>query len=304
MRNYIKYPSLEWLVNTEFCVPQGPSFNSAPKISFLVGGSQIKLRAPRRSLRYSKGGQTHVPAWQDLMAEKYLGHFPYDVMANDCWGRVGLLSRMWAFYGPWASGCKGSLSFNITLIGRKKGHQFSGLSFLNPKAFEMVLVHYLNDFYGHNNWDGDLSHMPRHHGPVDWRSNKPFPVPNASFKVFRQGDSVKYRSRPDHLFVFPVSDEFFVEVCSVQNYLSHDKSGNIAFDVAPMQALQDDVFNSITLELGPETRARVDKVRAECGSLRMCKDFAPLKWPTNIYPPEPGTYPEEKQALGSGVQGD
>ncbi|GAB2524224.1 hypothetical protein GCM10008940_28600 [Microbulbifer agarilyticus] len=104
-------------------------------------------------------------------------------------------------------------------------------------------------------------------------------------------------STPDHLFVFPVSDDYFVEVCFTPDYFSRDKSGSITFDTEPMQELQDKVFNSIAMKLGPETQTAVEKVKAEAGSLRMCKNFAPLKWPTNVYPPEAGNSPEARQAL-------
>ncbi|MCA0894582.1 hypothetical protein [Microbulbifer agarilyticus] len=237
--------------------------------------------------------------WKDVIADDELGHFSDDLMANDCWRTTALFGRMWAFYGPWMSGCKGSLTFSVCLVGRAKEHKFSGLSYLNPNAFEIVLLHYLNDLYGHRNWDGRRSHMPRHHGPIDWHSHQHFPVPSASFKVFNQGEGVNDLSTPDHLFVFPVSDDYFVEVCFIQNLLSRDRSGKIAFDATPMQELQDKVFNSIAMKLGPETQTAVNKVKAEAGSLRMCNNFAPLKWPTNIYPPEAGGSSEVRQALRS-----
>ncbi len=164
----------------------------------------------------------------------------------------------------------------------------------------MVLVQYLNDRYGHENWGGEESHKPRYHGPVDWLLHNHFPVPSASFKIYNQGEDSSDLALPDHLFVFPVTNQHFVEVCFVQEYLSRDQKGGVTFDTTPMQELQDKIFNSITLKLGPETQARVDQIKAEVGDMQLCKEFAPLKWPTNIYPPEPSEAPQMQKSLKAG----
>ncbi|WP_299596731.1 hypothetical protein [uncultured Microbulbifer sp.] len=197
------------------------------------------------------------------------------------------------------TGCKGELIFSVCVIGRFNEHRFENLSFFNPKAFEVVLLHYLNERYGHHNWENELSHIPRFHGPIDWQRYSHLPVPSASFKISRGSDPMKL-VRPEHIFVFPISDGHFVEICFAQDFYSFDSEHRPVFDVSPMQELQDAIFNSITLELGPETQARVDEVKAEIGNMQLCKEFAPLKWPTNIYPPEPSEAPQPQKSLKAG----
>ena len=272
----------------------------ASKISLLVGGNRIGLLAPRQSSRYSSIGYVNTPGWQDVLTDNCLGRFSDGIMANDYWGSISLLGRMWAFYGPWMSGCKGTLSLSLSVVGRQGKHQFSGLSFFNPKAFEMILMQYLNDLYGHRNWGSEDSHIPRHHGPVGWRCCSHLPVPSASFKIYKRGDDLDDLAVPDCLFVFPISDEHFIEVCFVQEYLSRDEQGEVAFDTAPMQELQDKIWNSLSLQLSPKTQACVDKVKAEVGNMQMCKEFAPLKWPTNVYPPAPSGQMPEQPSLQAG----
>ena len=300
MRNYIKYPPLEWLKNNKYCKPSGPNFSVASKVSLLVGSNRIGLLAPKQSSRYSSIGNVNTPEWQDVLTDNYLGKFPDGVMDNDYWGSISLFGRMWAFYGPWMSGCKGALSLSVSIVGRQEKHQFSGLSFFNPKAFEMILVQYLNDFYGHRNWGNGHAHIPRHHGPVDWQCHNHLPVPSASFKIYKRGDDMDDLALPDCLFVFPISDEHFIEVCFVKEYLSRDEKGEIAFDTAPMQELQDNVFSSISLQLSSKAQARVDKINAEVGNMQMCKEFSPLKWPTNVYPPAPSGQMPEQHSLRAG----
>ena len=50
------------------------------------------------------------------------------------------------------------------------------------------------------------------------------------------------------------------------------------FDVAPMEALANDVLNSFKLKLSPEIQAQFDKVKAECPDMNLVENFAPLKW--------------------------
>ena len=300
MRNFIKYPPLEWRKNNAYCSPQGPIFSWAPSTDVILAGSTLQITAPRHSPRRSTVEQVRVFPGRDVLEDPQLGRFAEGVMANRDWGKISLLARNWAFYGPWLSGCKGELRMNATLIGRAENYAFSNFSFFNPKAFEVVLVQYLNDLYGHENWGNEDSHIPRYHGPVDWLVHDHFPVPSASFKIYNQGEDSSDLALPDQLFVFPVTDQHFVEVCFVQEYYSRDAKGNVAFDTGPLQELQDSIFNSITLKLGSGTQVKVENIKAEVGNMQLCKEFAPLKWPTNIYPPEPVDAPELQKSLKTG----
>ncbi len=145
-----------------------------------------------------------------------------------------------------------------------------------------------------------MAHVPRYHGPVDWKPHKHLPVPSASFKIYNRGEDVSDLVLPDQLFVFPITDKYFVEVCFIQDLYSRDDKGNVAFDTNPLQELQDNIFNSITLEVGPETKARVDAIKKEVGNMQLSKEFAPLKWPINIYPPGPSEAPEMQKSLKAG----
>ncbi len=299
MRNLFKYLPLEWRRRDAYCTPRGPSFSSSPETTLVLGGSRLNLRAPRhRPLRRSVN-QTRVLPGHDVLIDPRLSRYGQGVMANSHWGINCVLRRLWAFYGPWMSGCKGELILSVSVIGRFDEHRFEKLSFFNPRAFEMVLMRYLNERYGHHNWENELAHIPRFHGPVDWQCHSHLPVPSASFKISRGADPEKL-IRPEHIFVFPITEEHFVEVCFEREFYSFDSEHRPTFDISPIEKLQEDIFNSITLELGPETQAKVDKVKAEVGNMQLCKEFAPLKWPTNIYPPETSAAPEGQNALQAG----
>ncbi|WKT59984.1 hypothetical protein Q2E61_13880 [Microbulbifer thermotolerans] len=301
MYNFLKYLPLEWrLRDDNYCVPQGPSFSSASKIGFTLAGSRLQLRAPRHRPLRKPVKEKRILSSYDVLHEPQLGRYgTKGVMANDYWGGINLLYRRWAFYGPWMTGCKGELSLGISIIGRFDKYAFQNISFFNPKAFEMVLIRYLNDRYGHANWEDELSHVPRYHGPVDWLCHHHLPVFCASFKIYNRGEDPNYLVLPDYLFVFPITEKHFVRVSFWQDIYSFDKNNKPTFDVSPIQELQDSIFNSISLELGPETQAAYDKVKAEVGDMRLSEEFAPLKWPTNVYPPEPVSEMQQRLRAGS-----
>jgi|GEM_PF-1932737 len=300
MRNIFKYPPIEWRKRHEYTIPQGPNFSWASRTRLNIAGSHLQITAPSHSPRHSIIKQTNSYPGHDAILDSPAGLHTDFSMPGGRWGVACLWSRRWAFYGPWMTGCKGELFTAIAVIGWSDSHRNSKFSFLNPKAFESVLINYLNDRYGHENWEGEMAHVPRYHGPVEWRCHDHLPVPSASFKIYNRGEDLSDLVRPDHLFVFPVSDEYFVVVTTVQDYYSRDEKGNLAFDTRPIQKLQDKVLGSITLKLDPETQAKVDQVKAEVGNMKLCKEFAPLKWPTNIYPPEPADAPEILKSLKAG----
>lgn len=90
-------------------------------------------------------------------------------------------------------------------------------------------------------------------------------------------------NNPDHLFFFPITDQHFVKIRFAQDSYSRDENRKLAFDISPIRALQDAVFNSISLELSPEAQASYDKVKSQCGDMQLSKDFPPLQWPTHLY---------------------
>jgi len=286
MFDFIKYlpTEFEWRFNDNYCVPRGPSFARARRITLHIAGNQLGVKAPRHSPRRSTVEQVRVLPGHDLLEDRKLSHFSSASMPNDHWGYAVPLVRRWGFWGPWMSGCKAELAMSITVIGRQPEHAFRDISFFHPRAFEMVLVQYLNDSYGHRRWgdEGPDALIPRRHGPADWQRHNHLPVFSASCKIYNQGpdpDITNNLSYPDHLFLFPIADQYFVQVTFVQHLYSLDERGKLAFDPSPVQALQDAIFNSISLELSPESQASYNKVKAEVGDMQLTPTFAPLKWP-------------------------
>lgn len=302
MRNYVKYPPLEWRKRDEYCIPQGPSFSSASSITVPIAGSLLRFKAPRHSPQDSLVRQARLLPGQDALIGQRLASYSNTRMANDHWGSVTPFVRSWAFWGPWMTGCKGELQMIVSVVGRRDGFEFPTISYFHPRAFETVFTTYLNDYYGHARWDQHCDHVPRYFGPADWQRHQHLAVFSGSCTIYRwaegdifvrgengskdriyhQGVDVSARSSPSHLFFFPITEKHFVLIKFNQHLYSRDKDddGKWAFDTSPVQQLQDDIFNSITLELSPEAKASYARIKAEHGNMQLSKDFAPLKWPT------------------------
>jgi hypothetical protein len=287
MLDFIKYLPIEfeWRYNHHYCVPRGPSFARSPWTTLRLAGNRLRIKAPRHSPRRSGIEQSRVLPGHDLLEDPRLSTMHF--MPNDHWGYAVPLTRHWAFWGPWMSGGKAELILAVTVIGRQPEHAFRDLSFFHPRAFEMVLVQYLNDRYGHRRWgdEGPDALIPRWYGPVDWQRHHHLPVFSASCKIYNQGpdpDITNNLSYPDHLFFFPITDQHFVRIAFKQELYGRDDRGKISFDTTPVQALQDAILNSISLELSPKSQASYNKVKAEVGDMQLTPTFAPLKWPIGV----------------------
>lgn len=281
MLNFVKYLPLEfsWSRNDKYCVPKGPNFSRAQRIELMMAGNRVHLKVPQHSPYRPSIEQARVLPGHDILAEQQLRDFSSALMPNDHWSYAIPLARTWAFWGPWMSGCRAELAMGVAIIGRQSRHAFNDISFFHPRAFEMVIVQYLNDRYGHKRRGGANSHIPRYHGPIDWKVHENFAVFNATCKVCTRSEDLSKLFNPEHLFFFPISEKYFVQVGFVQHFYSTNEKGQLAFDSTPVQALQDAIFNSIRLELSPENQACYNKIKAEIGNMELTREFAPLKWP-------------------------
>lgn len=288
MWHLIKYLPVEWFPRDFPCTPRGPTIRRARPVTIRIAGSELHLKVPRHSPSSSSMQQYNLFLGRDTLAQGlFSAHGREPMVNNDHWGFASALARRWAFWGPWMSGCKAELHFGITVVGRMEGFEFANSSFFHPRAFEAVITQYLNDRYGHERWgSSEDDPRPRHAGPFDWQIHDHLPVFSASCNVYHTHRDGKTPNRtPEQLLFFPVTDQHFVRVYMRQYLYARDEQDNLTFDPNPIQALQDAVFNSMTLELSPEAQASYDKVKAECPDMRLTETFPPLNWPTKATTP-------------------
>lgn len=279
MWTWIKYLPLEWRKRKVNCTPKGPQLGRlTPQTCIPIAGSQLCFRAPAHQPRRKGLEQQRLLPGSDALRQGIGRHYGLGVMANDHWGGVTPFFRAWTFWGPWMTGAKAELLMGVEVIGRYEEYAFADASFFHPKTFEIAVLRYLNDYYGHRQWDDG---KPRHYGPVDWKLGSQLPVFSANCKVYNLEPDGYTRFAPKFLFLFPVTPKHFVKVVFQQDVYSFDDEMNPAFDITPVQTLQDAILDSMTLELSPEAQAEWDRVKAECGDMSLTEHFPPLRWPTS-----------------------
>src|SRR5690606_7720654 len=96
VRNYFKYPPLEWRKRDDYCTPQGPSFSGASPTRISLAGSYLRFEAPRHSPRDRIVKDTLVSRGYDVLAEAGLADVFGGSMATGHWQSAATYYRRWA----------------------------------------------------------------------------------------------------------------------------------------------------------------------------------------------------------------
>ena len=293
MLDLIRYLPLAWRKRDVYCTPRGPNLARARRQIIVVGGSRVTVSVPRHSSMSSIYGQRRV-CRGDALARGLSINYGNGFMANKHWGFRTLLSRTWAFWGPWMTGAKAQLVLRISLVGRHGEFKYgSEISFFHPRAFENALADYLNDRYGHQGWEIE---KPCYVGPVNWQRQNHLPVFGARFDILeRDVDSGNADSLDERFLVFPITPSHFLEIALERHVYQLKNWNEPSFDITPVDALEASILQSVHLELGPDTQAEWDKAKAEFGDISLSDEFPPLRWPTEAFVPTP--MDPEDQAL-------
>jgi len=295
MWNWIKYLPLDWRDQDINCIPSGPRVNSGtPQVTIPIAGSLLRFQAPRHRPRRKEQLQHRLLPGSDALSHGISRNYGNGVMANECWGGVTPFSRAWAFWGPWMTGAKAQLDMAISIYGRHDQYAFPNTSFFNPKAFETVIMHYLNDRYGHSCWENGT---PRFEGPAAWKACDHLPVFSAKCSIYKLDSDGKTPFHPERLWLFPITSTHFVEVCFSTDIYSFDPSGKPLFDISPVNKLERCIIDSMALELSSEAQADYRRATEEAGSASLTEYFPPLQWPTTGGPSVQDETPQLRQDM-------
>ncbi|MFT7374387.1 MAG: hypothetical protein ACI9T9_003093 [Oleiphilaceae bacterium] len=257
--------SLKLRKQSEFCIPQGPSFNRAEKINFEVDGTEISFCAPRHSSHFSSKEVIQPRKenrYDHLMMRPYKSY-------DRRWLYNALLRRSWGFYGAWLTGYMGELSMRVALV--TPGELNQGISFFRPKAFENALADYLQYQYADDIHEGAQKWL----APLDWQ------VVN-SCATFYVRANVGNIAAPDRYFLFPISDKHFIEV-----YFNLHRAGagsqeekDKHISLSTIEQLSTDIINSIQIKLSPEALAQQAKALEGLEDTQLSEHFPPMKFTT------------------------
>ncbi|MCW8126055.1 hypothetical protein [Microbulbifer halophilus] len=273
MRNFIKYSSLKFRKHEGLCIPRGPSFSSAKKVKVNLLGSTLEFHAPK-----------HAPASTESIPERKASRSDYDLdgitfdedlMPSESWKATSIFRRKWAYYGPWFTGLKGTLSCYIGGIHTAERNQRA--NFLNPQAFESAVLGFITACWGHILYDEG---EPYYRAPLDWEPLTKLPVPAVYFGM----ESTKIPTYRNKYVFLPISPEkiIYFSFAYLQSCSGHQAEKDEKISPKPMQELIDNIVGSIRLTLSPETQNIVDEIRKTCPDLSVSSDCAPLKWPAHV----------------------
>ncbi|MFL0802517.1 MAG: hypothetical protein K6L81_02285 [Agarilytica sp.] len=238
----------------------GPNFKKSKRYEFTLAGSKLVFLAPDHSPRYDSS--VWLTSKKNDALEEPFREFTSGVLAVDSWESASVFSRAWGYYYSKFGGGAGELKMSIGVRKRNSRFVFQSGSFLHPKTFEYTLSLFLTNMFGWKTLSGKASYT----APQEWGVNKTFPVPAASYDIVG--------SNEERVFVFPVTGEHFVEISF--SYIG--RANNVRKE---MRTLVDQIIDSMSLELSPETQHLVDQISLENAGVELTEHFAPLKWPVS-----------------------
>ncbi|WGO98090.1 hypothetical protein QFX18_18965 [Saccharophagus degradans] len=273
---------------------RGPYFSKPVPIKWQFGDSFLHFTAPRSNAVFSFSGRSRsvdrvVPKKRDIL--KALGPRPntgdWDNPVNR-WNYNLIYFNAWYFVGPWFCGAKARFSVRANLIETSRLSSFFNRNMFHPKVFESAVASILDCHYGHH--DFNTKTKAHFRGPLNWQV---LPISNSIQAVVCDVHCVGNGTVEDP----EVYRKIYIPITSshILNF-NFDFCGadlkNDTVRAKPLLALCNSIIDSIRLDVGPETQAEWDKVKAACPDMSITETFGELQWP--LAPEKP---PKEKREV-------
>lgn len=280
MLDWLRYFPLKLRTDdTRKGLAKGPYFSRLKPMSVKMGDNTLKLKIPRTN-----------PLWQPFFdttkRSRDVSPYTVDVLTNHVrqggYGFVGkgkrwlysnFLYRKWFFLSPWFGGRQITLDMIATTIAAPQEKHFKTSSFFHPRAFEAALAEYLDAEYGHLK----EGRGPQQRGPVNWTVtpiNKTISGVRFDVEHIYSRDDMQRKHR---FLAFPINHQQMIIFCFI-DYGGYSPTSEVANNSEVLKLIED-IFASIELELGSQTLAEWEKVKATCPDMSLVKEFGLLKWP-------------------------
>ncbi|WLQ17097.1 hypothetical protein O5O45_14345 [Hahella aquimaris] len=251
------------------CVPVGPNFKKAKRVSTLLSGTKFSLRMNR-----------HMPivaAESQVMLEPSYNIFTYNGYKKDVDSDLEyfrLLTCSWKFRRAILSSYVGHLELSATIFKRSPCSQDKSL--LIPSEFERYVLSDIKRNYG-NQFDHGKS---VHDVPIDWRVHDHLPVPSVSFEA--RPATLAGNSRKVH-FKFPLDHDILVTFYfGFGQYAQGDiDEKDAAISPEPLYELTRQVIGSVSLEPSESLQSELDKIKKNYPNSKVSPNIKPIKWSTS-----------------------
>lgn len=217
-----------------------------------------------------------LPYNRDVLTTTIPNSFIGTVGDGGRWRYSIFLMREWYFLSPWFGGVQIAVRMNATVITAPQEKKFETISFFHPRAFESALAEYLDSRFGTQKNE----RKPQFRGPANWQ-----PITLNKYITGVRFDVEEVISTPeiqqkDQLFAFPITKNQFI----VFTFIDHNGRSPTSKvrNSSEIEKMVEATFASIELELGPQTLADCDAVKATCPDMSLTPAFGLLKWPIQI----------------------
>lgn len=253
-----------------FCIPTGPSFDSARIVECTFDETKIKLKLPKHNSRYSSV-IARQPKKKYHFNDMTFRSYSKNIVVDDSWNKFDVLSRSWAFNGDWFTGPLSELSMYMGLI--RKTEINPEVSLFNPKAFEVAIADFLTQQYSART----IQEIPSWVTPCNWTVIKHLTCIAAYFEVKpREG----INEGAENYVLFPIDNQHIALLSFRQSRFlnkSEEELDNLV-DPQPMNDLMWDIINSIQINLSKDATKQQIKALEGLDNPLLVESFPPLKW--------------------------
>ncbi len=297
MLDWLKFFPFAWRDDHKPAEVRGPYFPKLRQNKWFLKDSLIRFSAPISNPIFGFSGRgdsvdERTPGTANLLEtewERVYGRA--DGAPVNPWDRDIFYSNTWYFVGPWFTGIQARLNTNALLITANERGMFSDKNLFHPRVFETAIANYLDISYGYDK----AGRKPRYRGPLNWRV---LPLSSSIQAVVCDihhiGNSSKENPDLQRQIYFPITPQNMIRINfdfgDIDIYRDEVRA-------KPLFKLCDSIIETFRMEVGKNTQAEWDKVKATCPDMSITDTFGELPWPLTLEKPSKG--PKEKDITPS-----
>lgn len=272
---------------------RGPYLTKPKTVKWRLGDSTLRFKAPRSNPVFGLDGRDWPvnavsPKRKDIF--KTIGPRPNAGHTDDPvnrWHYHSFYSNTFFFIGPWFTGVQARLEHRAHILYPSINSAFFDKNLFHPRVFESAVASVLDCYYGYHQFNTKKRAFFR--GPLNWRV---LPISKSIQAIVCDIHAIGNGGKDNpHLY-----REIYIPVSATQILsIDLDFGGvNIYQDEVcskPMFELCDSIIDSLQLEVGEQTQAEWDKVKATCPDMSITETFGELPWP--LIKEKPAKKPKE-----------
>ncbi|WP_185230996.1 hypothetical protein [Teredinibacter franksiae] len=282
MFEWLKFFPFEWHDDHKPAEVRGPYFSALRKNKWFLQDSLLYFGAPLANPVFGFSGRSSsvdavLPGSANILKSPWqrVYNSGSDAPPSE-WDYYRFYSNTWYFVGPWFTGYQAHLKASALLVKADKNGTFADKNLFHPKVFESAIANYLDTSYGYDR----QGNKPKYRGPLHWRVLPISPSIHAVVcDIHEIGNGSKDNPSLHRVVYFPIAPQKMIRI-------NFDFGGTSIYRdevrAKPLFKLCDSIIDSLRLEVGAQTQAEWDKVKATCPDMSITETFGELPWPLKV----------------------